>query len=274
MYQTAPISDIRVETNRMVFEDENCQILYNFWRDEGEIGFVFVNKTSENIYLHLDESFYVANGIAYDYYRNRVFTNSRTYIASTQLSNIYGTTVVNSDASVNANYYYAGSYGTGSANGSQTTYKNGYVNGSARTVTNSASNSVSTAEKPIVCIPPHASKIITEYDIKTSLYRSCDLLRYPKKDDPHSVTFTKNNTPLTFGNRIAYSVGDNEALVRVNNDFYVSKISNYRDQDITRRETETECGKKVNGKLIHVFRESGPDQFFISYTVSNTMSTH
>ena len=74
-----------------------------------------------------DECFYVKNGFAYDYYRNRVYTNSKSFVTSTQLTNIHGTYVTKSNASANANYYYVGAYGTGNAYGSQTIYKNGYV---------------------------------------------------------------------------------------------------------------------------------------------------
>ena len=273
MYQTQPISDIEMRDDCMVYEDQNCQIFYNFWKEYGEIGFVFYNKTSENIYLHLDESFYVENGIAYDYYRNRVYTNSKSYFTSNQLTNIYGSYVTKSNASVNANSYKMGAYITGNAYGNQTTYKNGYVFGSTGTIANTSSNSVSIAEKQIVCIPSKASKVITEFDIKSSIYRSCDIYRNPGKKDPHSVTFSKDNTPLTFGNRIAYSVGDSEVLTRVNNDFYVSKISNYSMNEITTHEKVVECGKKKD-KEIRVFKESGPNQFYIKYDLINDGKKH
>ena len=273
MYHAQPISDISMREDCMVFEDENCEIFYNFWKEYGEIGFVFHNKTSENIYLHLEECFYVVNGIANDYYRNRVFTNSRSYVASSQLTNSYGSYVTKSNASANANYYQMGSYGTGNAYGNQTTYKNGYVYGSTGTATNASSNSVSVAEKQIICIPPKTSKIITDFDIKTSIYRSCDIYRNPGKKDPHSVSFNKDNTPLAFGNRIAYSKGDAKELVRVNNDFYVSKISNYSMMDITTSQEEKECGKRT-GYRIRVFKESGPNQFFIRYSLYDTEKKH
>ena len=257
----------------MVFEDENCEILYNFWKEYGEIGFVFHNKTSENIYLHLDECFYVENGIAYDYYRNRVFTNSKSYVTASQLNNIYGSYVTKSNASANANYYQIGAYGSVNAYGSQTTYKNGYVSGSRGTITSASSNSVSVAEKQIICIPANTSKIITEFDITSSVYRSCDIYRNPGRKDPHSVTFTKDNTPLSFGNLIAYSIGESERLVRVNNEFYVSKISNYSSTEITKRESVVECGKKKD-REIRVFKESGPNQFFIRYDLMNDGRKH
>ena len=271
MYQTQPITDITMRDNCMVYEDENCEIFYNFWKEYGEIGFVFYNKTTENLYLHLDECFYVENGFAYDYYRNRVYTNSKSYFTSTQLANIHSSYVTKSNASANANYYQIGAYGTANAYGNQTTYKNGYVYSSTGTITNASSNSVSIAEKQIICIPPKTSKIITEFDIKNSVYRSCEIYRNPGKKDSHSVTFNKTNTPLTFGNKIAYSIGNGEGLIRVDNEFYVSKISNYSSFDITTLERIEECGRKKD-KEIRVFKESGPNQFFISYTMDSFKS--
>ena len=266
MYQTQPVSDIAMHDDCMVFEDENCEVLYNFWKEYGEIGFVFYNKTTENIYLHLDECFYVKNGFAYDYYRNRVYTNSKSFVTSTQLTNIHGTYVTKSNASAKANYYYVGAYGTGNAYGSQTIYKNGYVFGSTGTITNVSSNSESIAEKQIICIPPKTSKVITEFDIKNSIYRSCDIYRNPGKKDPHSITFTKENTPLSFGNRIAYSIGNGEELFRIENEFYVSKISNYSSSDITKLERVKECGK-IKDSEVRVFNEYGPNQFYIRYSL-------
>ena len=53
------------------------------WDILGNIGFQFFNKTDKNIYLNLEESFFILNGISYNYYRNRVFTNSTSSGATT-----------------------------------------------------------------------------------------------------------------------------------------------------------------------------------------------
>jgi len=74
--------------------------------------------------------------------------------------------------------------------------------------------------------------------------------------------------PLTFGNKIAYSLGDSEELIRVDNDFYVSKISNYASKDITKFENTVVCGKKKQDRK-RVFKESGPNQFYIEYSLVN-----
>ena len=89
---------------------------------------------------------------------------------------------------------------------------------------------------------------------------------------PYHLTFNKDNTPLTFGNRIVYSIGESKDLIRIENDFYVSKIANYESTKITELEYEEVCGKKTNTQH-RVFKESGPDQFYIKYT-SDGMRKH
>ena len=76
LYQTKPTSqDIKIYENKMVYEDDNCSIMYDFWEEYGNIGFMIYNKSSENLYLHLDQCFYINNGYAYDYYQNRIYNN-------------------------------------------------------------------------------------------------------------------------------------------------------------------------------------------------------
>ena len=63
IYQTKPVEEnIAVNDNGVVFEDDNCVISYNFWKEGGDFGFKIYNKNSENIYLHMDECFFVKNG--------------------------------------------------------------------------------------------------------------------------------------------------------------------------------------------------------------------
>lgn len=83
VYKAAPSDKLIVKDNLLVYEDENCKVSYNLWDEGGNIGFQFFNKTDKNIYLNLEESFFILNGISYDYYRNRVFTNSTSSGATT-----------------------------------------------------------------------------------------------------------------------------------------------------------------------------------------------
>jgi hypothetical protein len=76
VYKVSPSDKLVIKDNLLVYEDENCMVSYNLWDEGGNIGFQFFNKTDKNIYLNLEESFFILNGVAYNYYRNRVFTSS------------------------------------------------------------------------------------------------------------------------------------------------------------------------------------------------------
>lgn len=264
MYQTKPISDIQVKDNTLVYEDDNCVIYYDFWKNYGEMGFVFYNKTSENISLHLDECFYVRNGYAFDYYKNRISTDNIVLLTSLSQSKPTVSTKPSSVASGIPFYTVDGLSTILNAHGSGSLNENGYVD-YANALTALAPTSILVYEKPIVVIPPKAGKIIREFNIKDAVYRSCDLLLDYGNKESQSLSFTKDNTPLTFGNRIAYTIGDSKDLIRINNDFYVSKITNYRMSTITELAKDVPCGiKQMNG--IRVVKESGPDKFFILRT--------
>jgi len=76
VYKAVPTDKSIKTENYLIYEDDNCKISYNFWGEGGNIGFYIYNKTNENVYLNLEQSFFVLNGIAYDYFKNRVYTHS------------------------------------------------------------------------------------------------------------------------------------------------------------------------------------------------------
>lgn len=71
VYKVIPAENIKSNENQLVYEDENCKVYYDLWAENGNIGFRLYNKTEQNIYLNLAESFFILNGIAYDYYPTR-----------------------------------------------------------------------------------------------------------------------------------------------------------------------------------------------------------
>lgn len=274
MYKTKPITDgLIVNENAIVYEDDNCLIMYDFWGEYGDFSFLIHNKGDDDLYLHLEECFYVVNGIAYDYYQNRTYTSSNTRTASKTGSYSIGGGSSTTSASGYANAWAIGSSVYGSGFGSSSTYKNGYIVGTSNTVVNTSSSSVSTSEKKTICIPPKTSKSITEFNIKSSIFRSCDLLLYPSKKDKNSLTFTREDSPYTFGNILSISIGSSEEHTTIKNEFYVSSISNYAQDDITNREPQSDCGEKLYGLSKIVFTQSGPDQFFIEYKLDPNNNT-
>jgi hypothetical protein len=224
----------------MVFEDTNCKISYNLWSNKGNAGFSFFNKTNEVIFLQLDESFYVINGNAYDYYQNRIFLSSSNTATKTTKTSGYSQLGLLSLATYATN-----------------------------TVATNSTNGIETIEAKIIAIPPKTSKTVSEFDINQTLFRDCDLLRFPSSKQTSTKSFSDETTPLKFYNTISYKVGDK--VNKVKNDFYVSEISNFAEKDIINKQKKQFCNQKY-GEIINVFKDNTPDKFYVTYIKLQTDS--
>ena len=152
-----------LKENLLVYEDENCKVSYNLWNEGGNIGFQFFNKKDKNIYLNLEESFFILNGVSYNYYRNRVFTNSTR--SGTLASR--GRTASKSVTGIN----YLDLLQTNTITATNTVE-----------LMSSSGFSVSFNEEKICCIPSKTSKIISEYNINEKLFSDCSLFKYPSRN--------------------------------------------------------------------------------------------
>ena len=234
VYKTKPTNESTVLKDNLIYEDDNCKVSYNFWSDGGNIGFQFFNKTDKNIYLNLDESFFVLNGISNNYYKNRVFTTTSGVTSK-------------SEAQVNYwNYLYNNSLQKSVGSSSSSEY------------------SVAYTEEKTICIPSKTAKIISEYSINNSLFRDCDLFKYPTKKQIKTKYFTKSNSPYLFSNRIKYSVGNTDNPIIFENEFYISEITNYPEKSITDYKYEEFCNEKSEQK-IKIISNASPDKFYIMY---------
>ncbi|HQH40837.1 MAG TPA: hypothetical protein PK825_03755, partial [Bacteroidales bacterium] len=187
VYKAVPADkSIKKTDNYLIYEDENCKLSYNFWGEGGNIGFYIYNKTNENVYLNLEQSFFVLNGIAFDYFKNRVYTHSMSSGAT-------------SSKEATASKYVTG------INYLDLFQTNRIQASNSIGVMTSSGFSVSYNEEKVICIPSKTSKIITEYNINESLYRDCDLFKYPTKKQIRSKSFTKSDSPFIFSNIITYT---------------------------------------------------------------------
>lgn len=245
VYKAEPISESITKVNFFNYEDENCIVSYDFWDNGGNMGFKFYNKSNKNIYLNLAECFYVINGNSYDYYKNRVYTNSIT--SGTTLSS--NTTASKSMTGIN----YLDLIQT---NRISVTNSTGLISTSG--------NSIAYVENKIICIPSKTSKYISEYRINESIYRDCDLLLYPTKKQIKTKYFTKDNSPIIFSNRIAYYIEDNEKLIKLENKFYISEITNYSENEIIEYKYNEYCEQKSYYKSKYIKNVSA-DKFYINY---------
>lgn len=222
---------MRKNDKSVFYEDDTCKIIYNLWGDGGNFRFEFYNKTDQNIYVNLEESFFIMNGMANNYYKNRAFT----YSSESATSRLTGTAI-----SPSITFYSSGER------------------------ISSKSSSVTYNEEKIIIIPPKTSKILGEYAINTTVYRDCDLVLYPSKKQDEVKSFTKQESPYVFSNKIAYRVGKSGASDIVENNFYVSEISNLSENKEIRNDYETFCGQASIEKK-SFFLDVAPDKFYIEY---------
>lgn len=212
-----------------MYEDGNCQIIYNFWSDGGNAGFSFFNKTDSKIYLNLKESHFILNGVAYDYFKNRTYTKSNgkseSYAASGLLES-----------------------------------KKILVGSQILTASNS---SISIQEDSVICIPSKTSKRISEYSINKVLFRHCDLLRYPYQKQAGIVKYNNYDSPIIFENRLTYVV---EGISKeVKNEFYISEITNYPESKFFEYKYDVFCGRKSSVSTKY-YKFNNSSRFYFRYT--------
>lgn len=219
-----------INNNKIVFEDKNCSVYYNLWTEGGDIGFGIYNKTESDLKVYLDKTFFVLNGVAYEYFQNRTFSKSS-----------------NSGSSVTAyNYPYYGNYSVTRLDGSSST-----------------SFSTSYMEKPELTIPPKTLINISEFKVTNERYINCDLAKYPSHKNIKTLNYSNENSPFVFYNLITYST--TSETLRVANKFYVSEITNYPSTVMFTDIDTSACGKKLEFP-IQVFKNVTPDKFYIKYT--------
>jgi hypothetical protein len=248
LYKTTPSEQISVAENFLVFEDSNCKVLYNLWADEGNMGFVFYNKTDENIYLNMEESFFILNEIAYNYFKDRIYTSSKSTAASTSSSALASKSYTG--------YNYANLLQTNRVSASQ-----------SLGIAASAGYSVSMNEEKVICIPTKAAKVVDEYQINQSLYRDCELFKYPTDKQVKTKKFSKSESPMVFSNRLVYYMGNSGNPINIENEFYVSEITNYPASMMTEKLYEEYCGQK-SAYQKSFLKYVSPDKFYLKYTKS------
>jgi hypothetical protein len=213
------------DSTKLIFEDDNCKIIYNFWSQGGNPGFLFFNKTNTPIYLNKEETFFIFNDIANDYYQNRIYTSSTSTITSSSLV-------------------------TGS-----TKYVSGLNNlGLKQTNSGSSSNSlglssntgysVSFQEPKTICIPPLSAKVFEEYSILKTPHRDCELFRFPEENELSSKEYTAQTSPIRFSNVITYKLGKDGQVINLNNNFYISRIENIPEKGMMKFTHPSHCDEK------------------------------
>lgn len=246
-YQICKVSSELPTSSAGSYEYKNsaCDISYDFWTDGGSVCFIVTNNTDDILYVDMSRSFLIKNGIAYDYFLNR--TTSATATSTSSESS--------GSASTALGYWnYFGKKVPGS-----------FTVTSENSVASQKSSSVAYGEKAVAAIPPHASKVFSEYAIMTSRYKDCDLYESPSKKECSVMSFNLSTTPVAFTNYLCYRVGENGTDEFVENSFYVSEVSN-QHFDATFHKVESGCQSDQFQAMDYVFIKTSPKEFYIKYS--------
>jgi hypothetical protein len=247
VYKATPVNNVTLKDSVFYYEDENCKVLYNLWHESGNIGFTLYNKAEKNIYINLDECFFIVNGKAYDYYKDRVYI-------STKGSNVLRTSEVATASDI------------GKFRDLDLVQKNSisYVNPVAVATGTAGSKLMFYNEEKIICVPSHTSKTINEYSINDKLIRHCDLYCNPTSYAIRTISFTKSESPIVFSNRIEYRVGQLGNPTKLENEFYISEITNYPEVEMIEHRIDRFCGQR-EFTLTKYLKNSAYDKFYIKY---------
>ena len=239
--------DVAQRDNVLFYENSDCWITYNLWSEGGNLSFLIHNKTDNNLYIIMPQSFFILNGVANDYYSESSFshsvTNSKALFASDQLS--VGGFLTNG-------YYWYPSILSRQAGASL---------GASMTET------VETKEMAFICVPPKSAKFIRGFNLSDHIYKDCDNIteNYPSRTSS-VLRFTQSNSPLSFRNRIAYTFNNQGTDVKyIEHEFWLSSLQNYSETDAVSKEIVEECETKAR-KIQRKFTMYSPKKFFNTYT--------
>ena len=123
-----------------------------------------------------------------------------------------------------------------------------------------------------ICIPSKSWRSIKGFALKESVWIVCDddASNYPRQYSA-KIKYTKENTPLTFINRIAYCLEKDLNNVKyVNNIFWISSLQNYKvNNSIVEKYKDCENGYTVEKER---YKMMSPSRFFNKYQKSSYSS--
>lgn len=240
---------LRQSDNSLVYENDDVKVMYNLWGNGGTVNFIISNKTDRDIFVDMGQSFFIFNGEATDYFQNREYTNTVSMATSAS----YGFSMFSSTVGFWPNTYLVP--------GTQSIVAKA-LKGSSKAVT--------TKEKEIICIPAHSFKCINGETVSQNYLVTCDKkIDYPSRSAV-AATYTEANSPSKLRNRISYSFDKNgKDLRQIENDFYLSGITNYSKKEATEKVKEKVGCSNTYSKKTYYFKIGGPNKFYKPYKKSN-----
>ena len=236
VYQYYQIGEIKGDDDKikidkdgkLVYFDENVFVEYSFWGNYGNVRFIVKNISDKDIILHLDKSYFVRNGIAYDYFQNRTYTKS---------GSIWDVNLVSSSES-NLIIYKEVPQIIIPVNTSKIINQFNVTDFMYRS-----------------CDLYLWESLLSECQAKHKSFRS------KSGDIWNKLIFNTKNTPLSFENRLVYSF-DSENKIEILNKFYVESIRNVSENEFEYYIWDEKCGENESV----LFNEQyAPNRYYINY---------
>lgn len=249
-YQVYNVSsdNLKQQEGSLVYENEDCKVLYNLWSNNGKLRFAIVNKSDKDIFVNMGQSFYVVNGRAIDYYQERSYTQQDFYLSS--YTNTSATAYAKGSFSWGGDIYMENVGAVAESNTSK--------------FAKTSSKSVTVKEQEIICIPAKCYKTFGYYEVNPEWKKTCVKENDFPKTRYQVDAYTKTNTPISFKNRIAYGFTKSDVADKhIDNDFWISAITNYSQKAATEKVKEKgECYGIKSSSKSRLFKIGGPDKFY------------
>ncbi len=275
--------NVHMEGNSYVYTSDEFDIYYNFWANGGKVEFLINNKTDYTIQLDFTKSFFIKNGMAYDYYNASTYGisessyvtqtsgTSTSYSTSAGRSYTVGRSVTNPTQSPNAWGYDVESVGASAG----ASYNVAAGRSESYSVSQSRGKEVSMQyeEKPLISIPPKSCKSVNLFGLTNVEYEECGFVRNTTRREIMLVELTEETSYLSFRNSLCFVVNGEEKVVT--NSFYVKAVANMLRSMGLKAEYESVC-ETLWSRKIRVQRDllASPDRFFINYKMRKGNSAY
>ena len=227
--------NMKLQDSCIVYENEDCKVMYNLWSENGLVKFAIFNKTNSDIFVDMTQSIFSLNELANEYYKSRTWYKNisscqTTITANTTGSGLWGNRM-----------YLCNVDGVGVSSG------------------------ISMKENEIECVPSKKYKLFGVYSVSPSLMNTHDYDKdYPTKTIQLS-SYTRYNSPYIFTNRIVYGFSKDETVKKhIENEFWVSNITNYPEKEAVEYIKVEKTGYRVPSYAkIKRFKIGMPNKFYV-----------
>lgn len=81
---------MKIQDSCIVYENEDCKVMYNLWSENGLVKFAIFNKTNSDIFVDMTQSIFSLNKQANEYYKSRTWYKNISSSQTTSTANTMG----------------------------------------------------------------------------------------------------------------------------------------------------------------------------------------